>query len=584
MTAVLGISCHFHDSAAALVIDGQVIAAAEEERFTRRKHDASFPTQAIDFCLRQAGITAAELDHVAFYERPLTKLGRTLTTAAATLPGSARTTAQSLRSWANERLWIRSAVVDRLGVRPDSVLFVDHHASHGASAFFASPFEEASVLTVDGVGEWNTATIGLAESDFGPQGRNSLRISRALEFPHSLGLFYSSMTDYLGFEVNEGEFKVMGMAAYGQPRYTDELHRICRVGPDGSLWLDMRYFEFHRSSRRAFSGRLVDLLGRDPRDPAIPFDTAADGAVGEYSRFYADVAASVQVVCEDAVVAMANAAYRAHPSRNLALAGGVALNGLANTAILERTSFERLYIPPAPGDSGGALGAALYVYNVVLGGARRYVGQDAYLGEQFSDQQISAVLRQWGVEYTTLDEDKLPVSIGEQIAAGKVVGWFQGRFEWGPRALGNRSILADPRRVEMKHLINEKVKFREQFRPFAPAVAERAAADLFDGPVDQDPTRFMLMVMPVSALGEETLPAASHFGTARVQTVHEESSPLLSRLVDEVEGHTGQPVVLNTSFNLKGEPMVAAPQDALSTFMRSGLDLLVMGNHVVSKD
>ncbi|MEW1910821.1 carbamoyltransferase N-terminal domain-containing protein [Kitasatospora sp. NPDC085895] len=583
MTAVLGISCHFHDAAAALVVDGQVVAAAEEERFTRRKHDASFPSKAIEFCLRQAGMKAADLDHVAFYERPLTKLGRTLATAAATLPASAATTARSLRSWASERLWIRSTIVRELGVKPDSVLFCDHHESHAASAFFASPFQDAAVLTIDGVGEWNTATFGSARSDF-DGGRNSLRITHGLEFPHSLGLFYSSMTDYLGFEVNEGEFKVMGMAAYGEARYVDELSRICRIGDDGSIRLDMRYFEFHRSSLRSFSPRLIELLGSDPRDPAVPFNTAAEGSAGRYSRFYADVAASVQRLCEDAVVAMADAAHRAHPSKNLALAGGVALNGLANTAVLERTPFENLYIPPAPGDSGGALGAALHVYNVVLGGRRRYVGRDAYLGAEYGEGAIAEAVRQWGVESTVYDDDKLPVAVAEQIAAGKVVGWFQGRFEWGPRALGNRSILADPRRVEMKHLINEKVKFREQFRPFAPAVAERAAAELFDGPVEQDPARFMLMVMPVSERGEKVLPAASHFGTARVQTVHEDSSPLLARLVDEVGTHTGTPVVLNTSFNLKGEPMVAAPEDALSTFMRSGLDLLVMGNHVVSKD
>ncbi len=585
MTAVLGVSCYFHDAAAALVRDGEVVAAVEEERLTRRKHDPSFPTEAIRHCLETAGMQGSDLDLVVFYERPLVKLARTVTTGLATLPRSRKVLARSLDSFMSERLWIRSTLVKSLGIDPGRIRFCEHHVAHAASAMFASPFADAATLTVDGVGEWATASIGHATSDLQPGNRNHLELKAAMEFPHSLGLFYSALTQYLGFEVNEGEFKVMGLAAYGEPRYRDELARVCRIAEDGSFSLDMSYFGFHLNDRQAFSDKLVSLLGKPARESDRPM--MIDNLTGRMGtpedRHYADVAASVQAQCEDAVVALAQAAYRAHPSPNLAMAGGVALNGLANVAVLERTPFENMYIPPAPGDSGAALGAALHGYHVVLGQPRKYIGHHAYLGPEYSDADVAAVLTNWGVAAEEVEDDKLPALVADEIAAGRVVGWHQGRSEWGPRALGHRSILADPRPESMKARINEKVKFREQFRPFAPMAAVRAAADLCDGPVDQDPVRFMLMVLPVKPDSEVHLGAASHFKSARLQTVHPGQDALVEGLLDEVEERTGQPVVLNTSFNLKGEPMVETPANALSTFLRSGIDTLVMGHHVVKK-
>jgi carbamoyltransferase len=585
MTTVLGISCYFHDAAAALIRDGEVVAAVEEERFTRRKHDSSFPANAIRSCLQAAGLSGADLDLVVFYERPLVKLARTLANGVGCWPGSRDTFTRSLRTWKSERLWIRSTIVRGLGVPADAVMFCDHHLAHAASAVFASPFADAATLTVDGVGEWATASIGHARTDLYSTGANQLTLTAALDFPHSLGLFYSALTQYLGFEVNEGEFKVMGLAAYGRPRYREELSRVCRIAADGSFHLDMRYFGFHLNDHTAFSDRLVTLLGHPPRHRSQHMDIDADtGEVrGCADRHYADVAASVQAVCEDAVVAMAAAAHRAHPSPNLAMAGGVALNGLANAAILARTPFENLYIPPAPGDSGAALGAALHAYHVVLGYPRGYVGRDAYLGPRYDDSEIAATVANWGLDAREVDDDALADAVADEIAAGRVVGWFQGRSEWGPRALGHRSILADPRPKSMKARINAKVKFREQFRPFAPMAAARAADTICAGPVDQDPTRFMLLVLPVRPESESRVCAASHFGTARLQTVHPGQDALLERLLDEVEGRMSLPVLLNTSFNLRGEPMVETPANALSTFLRSGLDTLVMGHHVCKK-
>ncbi len=575
MTAVLGISCHYHDAAAALVVDGDVVAAAQEERFSRIKHDPSFPVHAIRHCLRAGGLAGADLDRVVFYERPLRKLGRVLVSGLAGAPASGPVLRRSLRRWWQDKLWVQAAIARQVGVPPSRISFVEHHLAHAASALFAAPFTDAATLTVDGVGEWSTATIGWGTGDF-DGGTSQLHLTSGLDFPHSLGLLYSAFTDYLGFEVNEGEFKVMGMAAYGRPRYRDELDRICRIHHDGSLSLDLRYFAFHTDDTRTFTDRLVRLLGAPPRTGG-PVDL--DSAQG---RHYADVAASVQALCEDAVVAMASYAHRCHPSPNLAYAGGVALNGLANRAILERTPFERLYIPPAPGDAGGALGAALYAYHVLLGQPRRYVGQHADLGASYQ-YEVAETLRDWGVDSVRHDTDDLCAVTADAIAAGQVIGWHQGRFEWGPRALGHRSILADPGHPEMKERINRKVKFREQFRPFAPAVLAEEAGRYFAGPVEQDPVRFMLMVLPVRDAARDQLPATTHFGTARAQTVHRDHAGQLAGLLDHVQARTGHAVLLNTSFNLRGEPIVASPADALATFFRSDLDLLVMGSHVISK-
>ncbi|WTO32913.1 hypothetical protein OG399_45460 [Streptomyces achromogenes] len=580
MTAVLGLSCYFHDAAAALIVDGQIVAAAEEERFSRVKHDASFPNQAARFCLEQGGINAAELDCVAFYEQPVTKFGRVITSGISGLPRSGRTLGRAVSRWAREKIWIESHIANRIGVHPSKIVYVDHHLSHASSSFLASPFTDAATLTIDGVGEWSTATVGRASGDFYSPHRARVHNELSLDFPHSLGLLYSAFTEYLGFEVNEGEFKVMGMSSYGVPRYRDKIDRLCTLHSDGSLTLDMRYFIFHQSESTSLGAKFIDLFGAPARDSNAPF--GAGESLTSSDRHYADVAASIQAFCEDAVVAMAEHAHRNHPSKNLAYAGGVALNGLANRAILERTPFENLYIPSAPGDSGGALGAALYAYHGLLGLPRVSVADKADFGRDYSEQ-AGAVLRDWGLKSTIRTGDDLIDFVAEEIHSGSVVGWHQGRFEWGPRALGQRSILANPTLPEMKDEINKKVKFREQFRPFAPAVLSSQADKYFTGPLGQPPARFMQFVVPAREGVPESLPAVVHFGTSRVQTVDPDKDQRFADLILAFGELSGHPVLLNTSFNLKGEPIVATPENSISTFQRSGLDVLVIGDHVITK-
>ncbi|HZT46174.1 MAG TPA: carbamoyltransferase N-terminal domain-containing protein [Gaiellaceae bacterium] len=573
MARVLGVSCYFHDAAAVRVEDGALMLAAEEERFTRRKHDASFPQRAIEFCLEPGPV-----DYVAFYENPRAKFRRVLTTAA-TMGAPARDAfVHSMRAWLTERRGLRRRLARLAGVPRERVLTADHHLSHAASAYFPSEFDSAAVITVDGVGEWATATLGSASST---KGRHRLELASQVDFPHSLGLFYSALTDFLGFEVNEGEYKVMGMAPYGEPRFVEELSRVLRLYEDGSFWLDLDYFSFHYSARKAYTEKLSTLLGTGPRrrdEPFVPGD--------ERSRRYADVAASVQQLTERAVVNLARAAHRRTGSRNLCFAGGVALNALANRRILEETEIERLFVPPAPGDSGAALGAALYVEHVVLGRRDRVALEHAYWGSRYSSGEIRSALEAAdGVEYRELpDEEAVLSETVDALAAGQVVGWFQGRFEFGPRALGNRSILADPRAAEMKERINEKIKFREPFRPFAPAAAEDLAGKLVPPEqARQHPSRFMLLICDLDPSLASRLAAVDHFGTARLQTVRESWNPRFFHLLERWGEPSGMPVLLNTSFNLRGEPIVASPEDALRTFGRSGLDLLVLENFVVRK-
>jgi carbamoyltransferase len=580
---VLGISCHYHDAAAALLRDGVVVAAAEEERFSRRKHDARFPQLAIDFCLRQAGATAAEVDFAVFYEKPLLKFERILLTALRTFPRSWRGFGEFALGWMEEKLWIRSTIQEALGIPPDRVLFVDHHLSHAASAFFCSPFDRAAVLTVDGVGEWTTTALGSASST--AEGGSELRLEREARFPHSLGLLYSAFTAFLGFEVNEGEYKVMGMASYGAPRYEDRVRKVVRVEEDGSFALDLRYFSFHHSDERAYSRAFVSLFG-PPRDPREPFDVAGAGAAGERSRHYADVAASVQRVVEDALLKAARELRRSTGLTRLCMAGGVALNGVANGRIVRESGFDEVWIQPAAGDSGGALGAALYAWHVVLGQPRSWAMEHAYLGAEYDDAEAVDAMRAAGLHPEVVDDEEALVGrAAEALLGGEVVGWAQGRFEWGPRALGNRSILADPRRAEMKEVVNARIKFREPFRPFAPAVLEERAAELFDlrEPERQHPARFMLMVVPWRDGAAALAPAVDHVGTARLQTVRRAWNPRYRALIERFGAASGVPVLLNTSFNLRGEPMAASPADAVSTFVRSGLDLLVFGNVLARK-
>jgi carbamoyltransferase len=593
---VLGISCFYHDAAAALLQDGMLVAAPEEERFTRRKHDSGFPEQSIRFCLEQAGIQPEEIDYVVFYEKPFPKFERLMTSLFCTWPRSYKTFREAMIVWITEKLWMKDVIRKRAGVPAEKILFVEHHLSHAASAFFCSPFEESAVLTVDGVGEWTTATLGTATADWGDGARQSrIELFAEARYPHSLGLFYSAFTAFLGFEVNDGEYKVMGMAPYGQPRFIDEVRKVIDFGDDGSFWLNMDYFSFHHSLERTFSSKFEQLFG-EPRDPRAEFFTERDqiGFEGderqlERNRYFADLAASVQRVTEEAIISMARYLHARTGMANLSLAGGVAYNSVANGRLLRETPFERLYVQPAAGDSGGALGAALYAYHVLLGQPRRFVMEHAYWGQSFEPGQIKQALEEAGTRFEYFErQDALLDRVASALAGGQVIGWSQGRFEWGPRALGNRSILADPRSAEMKEIVNTKIKFREPFRPFAPSVLAEKAERFFDLPGNgagaPDPLKFMLAVLPVRSDAQDTIQACSHMGTGRLQTVEHLANPRYYGLIERFGELTGVPVLLNTSFNLRGEPIVTTPQNALNTFYKSGLDLLVLDDFVVRKD
>ena len=566
---ILGISCFYHDAAAALLVDGQLVAAAEEERFSRVKHDNRWPEQAIDFCLATAGLRPDDLDCVVFYEKPLLKFERVLLSAVAAAPRSLRFFREAMISSLLDRLWVKAKLRGRFGLPGERLLFCEHHLSHAASAFYCSPFAAAAVLTVDGVGEWTTAALGVGEG-------TALRLTDELRFPHSLGLLYSAFTAWLGFEVNEGEYKVMGLAAYGRPRYVDQVHKVVQVDRDGGLHLDMSYFSFHQSVQHTYSPKLVALFGppRDPRQERV-------------EQHYADVAASIQRVCEETMLAMARHLHDRTGLPNLCLAGGVALNSVANGRIAREGHFERVFIQPAAGDSGGALGAALWAQHAVFGQSRSFVMDHAYWGQAYSPGEIRAVLDAAGVAYRDLGSaEAVQREVVERLARGQVLGWFQGRFEYGARALGARSILADPRRAEIKDRVNRRIKLREPFRPFAPSVSLPAAGRYFDleEPETAYPARFMLYVVDVLESQRARLPAITHVdGTTRPQTVDAALNPRYAGLIERFEATTGLPVILNTSFNLRGEPIVNTPADALATFERSGLDALVLGDFLVTR-
>ena len=588
---ILGISCYYHDAAAALLKDGVLVAAVEEERLSRKKHDFGFPEKAIRFCLEQAGISSRDLDYVVFYEKPLVKFDRILMSALATFPRSWHGFRESMITWFKDKLWIKRQIQTHLDLPSSKVLFVDHHTSHAASAFFCSPFEESAVLTCDGVGELTTASIGRGQASWNGQGSNGLQILEEMRFPHSLGLFYSAFTAFLGFEVNEGEYKVMGMAPYGEPRHMDKLRKLLHLRNDGSFWVDMNYFCYHYSADRMFNSRFEELFG-SPRDPKSDFVTSltdptlgVDGETLRRNQYYADLAASVQSMTEEAVLSLANHAHERTGSKKLCIAGGVALNSVANGRLVREGPFEDIFIQPAAGDSGGALGAALYAYHVLLGKPRQFTMEHAYWGQEHAPGVIRDVLDRAGLKYKTYENDeRLIESVVNDLVGGKVIGWFQGRFEWGPRALGNRSILADPRRPEMKNIVNSKIKFREPFRPFAPAILEERILDYFAYDVTrQYPARFMLFVLPFRREVADRVPAVNHMGTGRLQTVRKEWNPRYHAILKGFEEATGVPVILNTSFNLRGEPIVADPTHALNTFLRSGLDVLIMENFRIEK-
>lgn len=562
---ILGISCFYHDAAAALVRDGVLVAAAEEERFTRRKHDSGWPAHAIAYCLAEAGITITDVDHVVFYEKPLVKFERILSSCLATWPRSYSLFAMALPLWLKERLWLKDFIQKQLGAERE-ILFADHHLSHATSTFLVSPFEDAVIITADGVGEWTTTTIG---HGYGSQ----IELTREIHFPHSLGLFYSALTAYLGFEINDAEWKVMGLAAYGRPTCVDKCRELIETQADGSFALNMRYFAHHYSARQMFNRRFEQLFGQPGRTPE-----------SEITAFHEDVAHSGQQVFEEVMVNLARGAHALHPCDNLCLAGGCAFNTAGNWKLLEQTPFKHLFIPHAAGDAGGAVGAAYYLYNTVLKQPRNFVLRDAYLGPEFSGAEMETAVQTAGdqVHCEKLDPRELPHRVAALLRADQVIGWFQGRMEFGPRALGHRSILANPMNPAMKEIVNNTIKFRESFRPFAPAVLRERADEFFQLNGQESP--FMMLTPPVQPDKRAVIPAVTHTdGTARVQTVTPEANPRFYELIREFGELTGVPVLLNTSFNVRGEPIVCTPQDAINCFLHTGLHYLVLGDFLLEK-
>jgi len=563
-TWILGISCFYHDAAAALLKDGVLVAAASEERFSRLKHDAGFPEKAIEFVLGVAGIAIEDVDYLGFYDKPMLKLERMLLSNLQHFPRSKGQFIAAMPAWMKEKLSVRRVVGKRLGWKRKPVLHGEHHLSHAASSFLCSPFEEAAVLTVDGVGEWATTSWGVGRG-------NTIEMGGEIRFPHSLGLLYSAMTFYLGFKVNSAEYKVMGLAPYGEPKYVDKFKEVIDIAADGSFRLNMDFFDFDWSMESMINERFSELMGQPPRDREGPLE-----------QFHKDVARSLQEIVNEVMVKQATALHERTGLKNLCLAGGVALNCVANGHVLRETPFENVFVQPAAGDAGGALGVALWIHCMVLGNDRAWEMKTADWGPEFDDDAIRSVLDHYGATYTELTDEELPATAAEHIADGKVVGWFQGRMEYGPRALGNRSILGDPRVTDMRDRINLKIKFREGFRPFAPSCLAEQADDWFDLRGHNSP--YMLLVADVHE-AKRTVPAVTHVdGSARVQTVTAEDTPLYHAMISEFERQTGCPMVINTSFNVRGEPIVCTPEDAFECFIRTHMDTLVVGRFLLRKE
>ena len=591
---ILGVSAFYHDSAAALIYDGYLVAAAQEERFTRKKHDAAFPKHAIEYCLEAAGISIAEVDHVAFYDKPFLKFERLLETYLAFAPRGYWSFKMAMPLWLKEKLFQKKLLKEELECfSPDiswenRLLFAEHHQSHAASAFFPSPFEEAVVLTMDGVGEWATTSVSYGKG-------NSLTMQREIHFPHSLGLLYSAFTYYTGFKVNSGEYKVMGLAPYGEPKYFQTiLDHLIDIKLDGSFWLDQSYFDYCTGLTMT-NEKFNQLFGGPPRKPDEPL-----------TQRHMDLAASIQAVTEHGVLQITRKLAEETGAENLCLAGGVALNCVANGKILRDGRFKRIWIQPAAGDAGGAVGAALSAYHLHLGEKRKLNStmdamQGSYLGPEFSQSDVEQRLSTLGAVYTALDDSALMQQTVQALCEEKAVGWFQGRMEFGPRALGNRSILGDPRSPLMQKMLNLKVKYRESFRPFAPSVLREHVAGWFE--LDAD-SPYMLLVADVvesrrRAMTDEEqelfgidklnisrseIPAVTHIDySARVQTVHPETNPRYHALISAFHEKTGCPILVNTSFNVRGEPIVCTPEDAFHCFMGTEIEVLVVGNCILNK-
>jgi carbamoyltransferase len=561
-THVLGLSCFYHDSAAALLRDGQVVAACQEERLSRKKHDSGFPARAVKYVLKEAGISPEQLDAVGFYDKPLLKFERMLSTYVATFPRSFGSFRKAMPVWLKEKLWVPSLIRKELRPYKGPILFAEHHMSHAASCFLVSPFEEAAILTVDGVGEWATASFAVGRG-------TDITLFKEIRFPHSLGLLYSAFTYYLGFKVNSAEYKVMGLAPYGKPVHFDRImSEMVQLNQDGSFKLNMKYFSYDYGLTMT-NGAFDEFFGGPPRKPEAWMN----------EREF-DIAASVQKVCEEVVLRMARYIHRETGLGNLCMAGGVALNCVANGRIIRETPFKNLFVQPAAGDAGGAVGVAHYLYNTLEKQPRAPGWSHAYLGPAYSDAEIREYLDSAGASYRVLSDAELVQSTARLLSQGNVIGWFQGRMEFGPRALGGRSILADPRDPKMRDTLNMKIKFREGFRPFAPSVLADKASEWFE--IDGD-SPYMLLVAQVRE-GKRVIPSVTHVdNSARLQTVTREESPLYYGLIEEFERLTGVPIVINTSFNVRGEPIVCTPHDAYLCFMRTNMDQLVLGHHLLEK-
>ena len=594
MTAILGISAFYHDSAAALIVDGKIIAAAQEERFTRKKHDPSYPANAIDYCLSEASLSLDQVNYIAFYDKPFLKFERLLETYVAFAPKGLQSFRMAMPVWLREKLFLKDMLVKEIKKSDkefdsNKLMFGEHHFSHAASAFYASPFEEAVVLTLDGVGEWATTTVAIGKG-------HELDIVKEIHFPHSLGLLYSAFTYYTGFRVNSGEYKVMGLAPYGEPKYKDLiLDKLIDLKEDGSFRLDQSYFNY-ATGLTMVNQKFADLFGEPVRKP----DT------DKLTQFHMDIAASVQAVTEEVVLTMTRALANEYNIPNLCMAGGVALNCVANGKILRDKAFKDIWIQPASGDAGGALGGALAVWHKELGNPRVVSLNDAmqgsYLGPAYEQDFIKDELSTCGAKFDSVTEDEMIEQTAQALADGKAIGWFQGRMEFGPRSLGGRSILGDPRSEKMQKTLNLKVKYRESFRPFAPSVLREDVSDWFEADYDSP---YMLLVddvkkdkriemtkEEVSLFGidklnikRSSIPAVTHVDySARIQTVHKETNPKYHALITKFKEKTDCSVVVNTSFNVRGEPIVCTPEDAFRCFMGTELDLLVVGNCVLRKE
>ena len=594
MIIILGISAFYHDSAAALIIDGEIIAAAQEERFTRKKHDPSYPTNAIDYCLKEAKLSLEKVDYIAFYDKPFLKFERLLETYVAFAPKGFQSFRMAMPVWLREKLFLKDMLIKEIkksdrSFDSNKLMFGEHHFSHAASAFYASPFEEAVVLTLDGVGEWATTTVAIGKG-------HDLNIVKEIHFPHSLGLLYSAFTYYTGFRVNSGEYKVMGLAPYGEPKYKDLiLDKLIDLKEDGSFRLDQSYFNY-ATGLTMVNQKFADLFGEPIRKP----DT------DKLTQFHMDIAASVQAVTEEVVLTMTRSLAKEYNIPNLCMAGGVALNCVANGKILRDKAFKDIWIQPAAGDAGGALGGALAVWHKELGNPRTVDSNDAmqgsYLGPSYRQNTIEKELLDCGAKFDTMGENEMIEQTAQALADGKAIGWFQGRMEFGPRSLGGRSILGDPRSEEMQKTLNLKVKYRESFRPFAPSVLREDISEWFEADYDSP---YMLLVDDVkkdkrikmtkkedSLFGIDKLnikrseiPAITHVDySARIQTVHKNTNPKYHALITKFKEKTGCSVVVNTSFNVRGEPIVCTPEDAFKCFMGTELDVLVVGNCVLKKE